>query len=130
MASSTITLYKNSTQTKSFLLANQGTESTVHKVAGRALACPEQFERILTLKGAKANDLATYRYKRVEQNANTSALASLQIEVRISIPKDQSILNATAVVEGLSMIASAINDNSATSATTANRSAMAEGRDL
>lgn len=129
MPASTVTLYKNNTQTVAFALVSSSANQCRWIVSGRSLAAP--FELISTVKAAPQgaqNDVVEYQISRKEVNVTTGKLATLNVKVSISIPKDQSILTPSLQVEQLSLLASLLIDAAATGATSANRTAMIEGR--
>lgn len=130
MASSSIIPYINNTQTVTFSQVASSVEKTVYKVAGRPLATPYQLELARKLVSGSKNDHITVRLSRVEQNINTAQLATGQILVDISVPKDQSILTPDILKEMLGVIASLCNDNAALAATSNSRAALVDGRDL
>lgn len=132
MASSTLSPYKNNTTTQVFTLVTTGTTATSYKVAGRDLSCPYSVEiqRKLAPANASTNDHVVLRLARTERNVETSKLATLQVLVDISIPKDTSVLTATTQKEILSVVASLLNESSVMSATTVAVTALIEGRDL
>jgi len=132
MASATIAPYKsNSAQTTFSLVGNSSTGAS-WKLAGRNLSEPYSVEivRKLSPSGSLANDVVLVRQVRVERNTTTGKLATMLIETKISIPKDDSVLTATAQLEGLACQASLLNDCTAMAATTVNRTALIEGRDF
>lgn len=131
MASSTLTLYKNNTQTQAFALVSTTTDGARYMASGRAIACPFVIEskRKFNLNGT-GNDHVSIRVARTEQNVATGKLATDQVLLDISIAKDQTILTPTVQKELLAIMASALNEAAAVSATTVNATALIEGRDL
>lgn len=128
MASSTLTLYRDNTNTTAFALVSTSDGSARWISSGRALATPFQVsQRIKVSKGA-GNDEVYFTVSRTEANASTGKLATALAEIRVSIPKDQTILTPTLQKELLALCASAINDAAALGATLANRTALIEGR--
>lgn len=132
MASSSLTPYKDNTNQVTFALVSQSANGATYKVAGRDLATPYlvEVQRKLTNPGATGNDHIVLRAARVERNVDTSKLATAQVLVDVSIPKDTSILDQTAQLELLAISSSLLNDATAMAATTANRSALIGGSDL
>jgi len=130
MASSTITLYKTNAATVAFALVSSSVDKTVWKVAGLPLSTPYQLELTRKLVPGSKNNHIGVRLARTEQNTSTSVLATAQILVDISVPKDQSILSASVVTEMLGVIASLLNDGTALAATSVNRTALGDARDV
>jgi len=132
MASSTLSPYKNNSTTQVFTLTQTGPELTSYKVSGRDLSCPYviDVQRKLAKSGATANDHIVLRVARTERNTTTSKLATCQVLVDISIPKDTSVLTATTQKEILSVVSSILNESTAMEATTVAITALIEGRDL
>lgn len=132
MATETLTLYKNNTQTQAFGLAQTSATKTVWLAAGRAISLPYSVsvERKPTSANSASNDHVVLRVSRVEANASTGKLASLPITLDISIPKDQSVLTLAVQKEMLCVLASALNEATAMEATNANITKLIEGRDL
>lgn len=131
MASQTLTLYKNNTQTQVFGLASVVADGARYMASGRAIACPFVVEtkRKLNLNGT-GNDHVSLRIARTEQNATTGKLATSQVLLDISIAKDQSILTPTVQKELVALLASALDESTAVESTTVNATALIEGRDL
>jgi len=132
MASSTLTPYRDNTNQVTFNLVSQGIDGATYKVSGRDLALPYSVEiqRKLTTGSSSANDRVKLIVRRVERNVDTGKLATLMVSSEISIPKDTSTLDGTAQIEICAILASLLNDATANAATTANRTALVEGRDL
>lgn len=131
MASQTLTLYKNNTQTQVFQLVGVSSDGARYMAAGRPIACPFVIEikRKLNLAGT-GNDHVGVRIARTEQNATTGKLATCQYLLDISIPKDQSILTQVVQKELGAILASLFNESTAMEATTVALTALVEGRDL
>jgi hypothetical protein len=132
MASSSLTPYKDNSNQVTFNLVTTSQNGSTYKVSGRELALPHvvEIQRKLTSNNSTGNDHVILRGARTERNATTGKLATAQVMVDISIPKDQSTLDATAQAELLSCVASLLNEASAMEATHANITALIEGRDL
>lgn len=132
MATDTITAYKNNTQTTVFLLQNSSATKTTWLVSGRAIALPFNLsvERKPSANNASTNDHVVLRLSRVEQNSSTGKLATLQVSLDLSLPKDQSVLTAGVQKELISCLASILNESTAMEATSANITKLIEGRDL
>lgn len=131
MASQTLTLYRNNTNTQVFNLVSATSDGARYMASGRAIACPFVVEtkRKLNLNGT-GNDHVSLRIARTEQNATTGKLATDQLLLDISIAKDQSILTPTVQKELVALMASALNEAAAVASTTVNATALIEGRDL
>jgi hypothetical protein len=132
MASSTLTPYRDNTNQVTFNLVSQGADGATYKVSGRDLALPYavEIQRKLSSGSSNANDRIKISVRRVERNVDTGKLATLMVSSEISIPKDTSTLDGTAQIEICAIHASLLNDATAMAATTANRTALIEGRDL
>lgn len=132
MSSATLTLYETNAATKAFTLVSQDGKTTKWIVSGREIGLPFSFEitRKLTAPGATTNDHVLVRVARTERNATTAKLATCQILMDISIPKDATVITQTEQKKLVSLIASALNEATAMEATTANITALIEGRDL
>lgn len=132
MASSSLTPYKNSTEQETFSLVSTSGSGAKYMVSGRSLANPFVIEcqRKLTPATASGNDHVVLRLARTESNATTSKLATCQVLVDVSIPKDTSVLTATVQKELVALAASLLNEATAMEATNANITALVEGRDL
>jgi len=130
MASSSLTPYKDNTNQVTFSLVSTSADKSQFKVAGRAIACPYVVEISRKLSTGKVNDHVGVRVAVTERNATTSALATGQLLLDISIPKDQSIITNTVMVEMLGVLASLLDQSTANNASSANRTALIEGRDL
>jgi hypothetical protein len=130
MASSSITLYSSNAASQAFSLVSSSVDKTVWKVANRPLSNALQLELTRKLTSGNKNDHVIIRLSQVEANATTSQKATAQVLVDISVPKDQSILTPTVIVGLLGMVSSLLDDGTALQATSANRSAIADGRDI
>lgn len=132
MASSSIQPYKNNTTTETFTLVSSEKDGASYKVAGRPLANPYEvvIQRKLTAPSKKSNDHVVLRIYRTEPNADTGILATGQVTLDISIPKDQTVITATVMTELISELSSLLNEATAMEATTANIDALIEGYDL
>jgi len=132
MASASLTLYKNSTQTEVFSLRTTGAAGANYTVDDRSLAQPYgvSIQRKLTAPSAAGNDRIEVRVSRVEPNATTGKLATLSATLVISVPKDQTVLDRTAQQEILAIVGSLIDENTAHSATVANIDTLLDGGDL
>lgn len=130
MASSSITLYTSNSATQAFSLVSSSVNQTVWKAASRPLSNPYTVELTRKLTNGTKNDHVTVRIARVEANASTGQKATAQVLLDLSVPKDQSILDTSVIVGMLGALSSMLNDNAALAATSANRSAIADGRDV
>lgn len=132
MAKSTLAPYVNSSTQQSFSLVSSGKEGSVWKVASRDLACPYgiEIQRKLTSGNATGNDHVIVRVFRTERNATTGKLATAQVLLDISIPKDTSILTLTEQTKLVCVMASVLNAETAMEATLANITALLSGADF
>lgn len=130
MASSSLTPYKDNTNQVTFSLVSTSADKTAFKVSGRSIACPYTIELSRKLSTGKTNDHVQVRVAITERNTTTSVLATGQVLLDISIPKDQSIITNTVMTEVLGVLASLLDQATANNASSANRTALIEGRDL
>ena len=129
MATSTLTLYKDNTTTVTFNLLSTAELFAKWIVSGRALSTPfAAFQKIKLNKGV-SNDESYFTVSRTEANVATGKLATFLCEVRVSIPKDQSVLTPTVQAEVISLAASALINAAPTGASTS-RATIIEGRIL
>jgi len=122
--------YKNNSSTLTFERAYESVNGVTALIAGRSIATPYKLEvaRKFTPPGAPGNDLISVKVTRTEQNATTGKLASLVATLSISIPKDQTVLTATAQKEAMAVLASLCNESTAMEATTTFMTTIIEGR--
>lgn len=132
MASASLTLYRNNTQSTVFGLASQYVNGAEYKVTGRDLSIPYKItvERNLTSGNSVSNDRVSVRISRVERNATTGKPATASVTLLVSIPKDTSVLTQTVQKELLAQMCSLLNDNVAVGTTTVNTSNIVSGSDL
>jgi hypothetical protein len=132
MASATLAPYKTNAATQSFTLVSSGTTGATWKATGRDLSTPYviSVERKLSTSTSTTNDHIVVRIARTERNTTTSKLATCQVLLDVSIPKDTSVLTAAVQKEILSCVSSLLNENTAMEATSVNITALIEGRDL
>jgi len=132
MASSSLTPKYDNTNSYTFALVSTGVDGATHKVEGRDLALPFEVnvQRKLTGGSKTGNDHVVVRMARTERNATTAKLATMQVLVDISIPKDTSVITQAEQLKLVGAVASLLNDNAALQATTVARSALINGRDI
>lgn len=132
MSSSTITPYVTNAATQAFSLVSESATGAKYMVAGREIGLPYVVEvtRKLTAPGATSNDHVGIRIARTERNATTAKLATCQVLLDISIPKDATVITQTEQKKLLSALASLLNEYTAMEATTASITALVEGRNL
>lgn len=132
MASSTITPYVSNVATQAFALVSTSATGAKWMASGREIGLPYVVEltRKLTAPGASTNDHVVIRIARTERNATTAKLATMQVLVDVSIPKDATVLTQTVQKQVLSCLASLFNESTTMEATTAALTAIIEGRDL
>jgi len=116
MASSSLAPYFGntaSTDQYTYALVSQSSTGATYKVAGRDLATPHGVEiiRKLTPASSPANDHVQLRVFRVERNTTTSKLATAQVLVDISIPKDTSILTQAEQAKMVRIVGSILAEN-------------------
>lgn len=132
MASATLSPYKDSATTVVFKLVSSSSTGSTYQVEGRDIATPMQIQIVkkLTNPSASANDHVQVRISRTDRNATSGKLATMQVLLDISIPKDTSILNQVIQKEILGMTCSLLRDATANAATNANVTALIGGFDL
>jgi len=132
MASATLVPYNANGAQTTFTLVSTSEQKSVYRVASLDLATPYSLEiqRKLTPVGAKGNDVVSVKIQRVERNTGTNLLCAGSVKVEISIPKDTVALTKAKSLEMLGVLSSLLNDVSNLAATSVNRTALVEGRDL
>jgi len=132
MASASLVPYKTNTTQETFALVSQSAAGATYKVSGRPLATPYQIEtqRKLSSGTSTGNDHVGLRISRVEKNATTGKLATLQVLLDVSIPKDTSVLTTATQQEMLAICASILNECTAMEATHSKIDLILSGGDL
>jgi len=132
MASSQLQPYKDNTTQVTFVLVSTSATGATYQVSGGTLAEPFRIEIVRKIGPTSqvGNDHVIVRFTRSLRNATTGKLSTCTISVDIGIPKDTSLFTATVMKETLALVASLLNDNAANAATSVNRTALIEGRDL
>jgi len=132
MATSSLALYKNHTQTETLTLSSVKDNIVTYKVAGRSLALPSllTIERKIGSAGAKANDHIVVRRQEIQQSTVIPAnLVTGSVTLDISIPRD-STFTAARMLELLLETVSLLEDAGATAATAVNATALIAGSDV
>lgn len=132
MPSSTISPKYGDTETTVFTLVSSSATGSKYQVSGRDLATPKGIEitRRLTQPSAQANDHIQLRIFHTERNATTMKLATAQVLVDISCPKDTSILTQAVQAQLLGCLSSILNDYAAVEDDRATNTALLSGMDL
>jgi hypothetical protein len=132
MSSSTLTAYENSSDTQVFSLASENQNGARYLAADRDIAAPYVVDvvRKLTAPNATGNDHVTLRVAKTERNGDTGKLATMQVLVDISIPKDTSVLTQTIQKEVVSVACSLLNEATAMEATSVNIGKLISGLNL
>ncbi len=130
MPSSTLTLYRDNTNTVAFNLVSTSEYFAKWIVTGRALSVPYSVTQLVKPSKGAGNDLSYVTIARTEANATTGKLATCLVEVKLSAPKDQSILTPAVQKELISLAASALIDGRTSGTTNTNASCIVEGRIL
>jgi len=132
MASNQLTPYYDSASTTTFKLVSSGNTGAEYQVEGRDLAAPYvvQIIRKKTAQNATGNDHVQIRVARTERNASTQKLATAQVMLDVSIPKDTSVITQTEQKKLLAILCSLLRDATANAATQANIAALVGGFDL
>lgn len=132
MPTNSLTPYYNNTTQYTFVLVSTSDKVTSWKVSGRPLAQPFSLsiEKKIGATGQKTNDHVVVKVSKTDANSTSAELATCNVSMDISIPRDASAIAASEVIEMLGVLSSLLNDSTALAATTANRTALVEGRDL
>lgn len=132
MASASLAPYKNNSAQVTHLLVATGPTGSSYSVAGRSLGLPYgiQIQRKVGPSGSLANDHVIVKVGCSYANATTGKIATGSVSCDISIPRDSTIITTTVMAELLGQLSSLLNDSTALAATSANRVALIEGRDL
>jgi hypothetical protein len=132
MGSSSLTPYYASSGQYTFTLVSTSDNGATWKVASRDLATPQvvEIQRKLTAPSATGNDHVVLRVARTERNATTGKLATMQVLLDISIPKDTSILTIAEQTKLVACVASLLNQSTAMEASLTNIASLIGGSDL
>jgi len=131
MASSSLNPFNGNTNHQLFGLKTSTATGSVWMVSGRNIAQPFELETVRKVNPSSlSNDHSILRLTRKEANATTGKLATLQVTIDVSIPKDTSILSPTEQKAALAVMGSLLNESTAMEATNANITAIVEGRDI
>lgn len=130
MASSSLTPYLDNTSSGTFNLVSSSIELTRWIASGRSISAPWAIERSLKKSSGKSNDHVIVRVFKTDLNSTTGQLVTGQVLLDISIPKDNTTITNTEMVELLGVLTSVLNQYSANNASSAVRTALVEGRDL
>jgi len=131
MASSTLNPYVDNTNHQAFVLKSTSESGAVFMVAGRSLGAPFELEQVRKVNAnSLSNDHSIVRLTRKEANAAIGKLATLQVTLDVSIPKDTTVLTQIEQKKLVSLLVSLLNESTAMEATNANITAIIEGRDL
>jgi len=130
--SATITPFYNASSGYTLVPVSEDDAGATYKVAGRDLATPLgiEIQRKLTAPTATGNDHVIVRAFRTERNASTGKLATCQVLLDISIPKDTSILTIAEQTKLVAAVASLLNEETAMGASLANIAALITGSNL
>ncbi len=130
MASTTLILYKDNTTTTTFNLLSTAENWAKWIVPGRTLSTPHFAQQTTKVNKGSSNDESKFLVSITAMNATTGKPATFLCEIRLSIPKDQSVLTPSIQKEITSEAVSAfIGTGGATGADT-NRTSILEGRIL
>lgn len=130
MSSATLTPFKNATEQVTFSLQSESSDGANYIASGRSLSTPYGIQIQRKVATGTRNDHIVLRVYRTENNATTGKAATVQALLDISIPKDQSVINATAQKELLTIVMSLLRDATLSAATFTNVTALIEGRNL
>jgi len=131
MASATLNPFVDNTNHQALVLKSTTDSGAVFMVAGRALGAPFELEMIRKVNpNSLSNDHSIVRLTRKEANTASGKLATLQVTLDCSIPKDVTVLTLAEQKKLVSLLVSLLNESTAMEATNANITAILEGRDL
>lgn len=131
MASATLDLYKDNSSHEVFTLASQNSAGAKWLLPGRSLATPKSVEIARKINSTSvSNDTVNLKLSQTELNATTGKPATFFIDGKISIPKDVTVITPTVQKALIAQFVSLLNDATALAATSVNRTALIEGRDI
>jgi len=132
MATATLTPYIDNTTQVSFNLVSSTPNGARWLASGRSISEPYGFELVRKIgpSSASANDHVVAHVIRTDRNATTGKFATMRVSLDCSIPKDVSIITPTVQKNLVAVMVSLMNEATANAATTVNRTAFIEGRDL
>jgi len=112
MASASLSPKSGDTETTTLQLASNSATGAQYLVSGRALNAPKGLEirRMITKSNQTANDHIVVRLFHTEPNVTTGKLATAQVMLDISVPKDLSVIGTAGVHALCNMLASTINN--------------------
>lgn len=134
MPSSSLTPYKTSAGQVTYSLIGSSPTAAKWSVSGYGLGVPRILEQTLKVgaPGAAANDHVIVRLSQSDENSTTGKIATANVTLDVSIPRDSATITSTEIVELLGILSSLLNDCASVedSANATNRTALAEGRVL
>lgn len=131
MASSTLNPFVDNAAHQAFTLKSSTQSGSIWMVSGRNISLPFELETQRKVNpNALSNDHSIVRLTRKEANASSGKLATFQVTLDVSIPKDNTIITLAEQKKLLSLVASMLNEQTAMEATNANVTAVLEGRDF
>lgn len=134
MPSSSLAPYKNATVAITYGAVGSSPVASKWSVSGYGLGTPRTLEQTLKVgaPGATGNDHVILRLSQSDENSTTSKIATANVTLDISIPRDNSTVTTDEIIELLGILASLLNDQAVVenAADAVNRKALAEGRML
>ncbi len=131
MASPSLNPFVDNTNHQAFVLKSTTDTGAVFMVSGRPLGAPFELELVRKVNAnSLSNDHSIVRLTRKEANAATGKLATLQVTLDCSIPKDVTVLTLAEQKKLVAILVSLLNEQTAMEATNANITAVLEGRDF
>jgi len=134
MPSSSLTPYKASATQITYGLVGSSPTGAKWLVSGYGLGVPRTLEQTLKVgaPGASGNDHVILRLSQSDENSTTGKIATANLTLDISIPRDSATVTPTEIVELLGILSSLLNDCASVedSANATNRTALSEGRVL
>lgn len=131
MASTSLNPFVDNTNHQAFVLKTNTSNGAIWMVSGRNLSTPFEIETSRKVNpNALSNDHSVVRLTRKEANATTGKLATCQITLDVSVPKDTTIITLAEQKKLVAILASMLNEQTAMEATNANITAVVEGRDF
>lgn len=131
MASSTLNPFVDNSAHQAFVLKSSTQSGSIWMVSGRNISLPFELETQRKVNpNALSNDHSIVRVTRKEANATSGKLATFQLTLDVSIPKDNTIITLAEQKKLISLLVSMLNEQTAMEATNANVTAVLEGRDF
>jgi len=131
VASTTLDLYKDNSVHEVFSLASQNAAGAAWLLPGRTLSAPKvvSLSRKINPNNG-SNDTVSLKIALTELNVTTGKPATFSGELKISIPKDTTVITQSIQKGVIGELISLGNDCTANAATNTKVTALIEGRDI